>query len=636
MARTYTSNLPKHHGERDVALQLSAFDDDGLHLWFSLDFIPGARDIDILLWHELAGVFVIEVKAVPLSSIRLFGLNRCEIDGRPPDRGPHNQAYEAALGLRNYLGPRVTHLPFICATACFPLIVRAEWSARFAHSSEVVEFANRMIFRDDLFAGSSILRSRLRQIWLAPPVRKAATLPFRHDQNALTEFVRLLGASAAPAPTISDAARLTAIERGIKKDILRGFPPGVPRRTCFSGHPGTGKTFRLLQIGIAHAREGYGVLFVCFNKVLASDIRRLINLLALKSPDVGFGPSLKEMFVVVDVFELAAKDVRENGLDVDTEDFDAWGQLVVGDISSNRQKYAMQTFDTVLVDEGQDFKPWQFDLACLHANPIGATVCVAIGLGQNLYESDEPARGWLANFAANGAKTIALRRNFRNTKPSFEFAQGFYECRLESERLQKFLARRKVDDKQGALEFDRPVGQLPTLVNLSELTRLDYDDPEYDLKMAAALRSEFSRILRHELERVQTTARPFDLLVLVPDVHSRETTAVRLSLQDVKNATGVGFIDYTQESTRRMIAPDDNIRVCTFHSSRGLEGAHVVIFGIDRLTHLASHIGVDPFSLGYIVLSRALFETTICVRRDLRSRVVEFLDALVEGMMSDL
>jgi len=72
LAHLHTS-LPDRTGERNLVLQLKALADQQLHIWCGLSFIPGVRDCDLLLWHEKAGVFLVEIKAVPILMIERFG-----------------------------------------------------------------------------------------------------------------------------------------------------------------------------------------------------------------------------------------------------------------------------------------------------------------------------------------------------------------------------------------------------------------------------------------------------------------------------------------------------------------------------------------------------------------------------------
>ena len=51
--------------------------------------------MDIARWHEIAGIFVVEVKALTLDEIEYFGWQRCKIRGRDEDSGPPQQAHKA-------------------------------------------------------------------------------------------------------------------------------------------------------------------------------------------------------------------------------------------------------------------------------------------------------------------------------------------------------------------------------------------------------------------------------------------------------------------------------------------------------------------------------------------------------------
>ena len=271
---TLHTGLPKHKGEIDLANQLIAFDDDKLHLWFALDFIPGVRDIDVLLWHESVGVFVIEVKAVSLEMIDSFGYNQCTIKDRDTRESPQQQAYSAYESLRRFISPQNTGSPFIVSTACWPKISREKWNGHWDDERVIGDFADRMLFSEDISDTDAFIR-RLTHIWNNPPARKGASYSFNHDDQKFQKFKSSLQPVAHLKPTPSDIERLHAIEQKITRAIRKDVPAYSAKKICFEGHPGTGKTFRLLQIGVEHSCEKAQVLFVCFNKVLASDIRRL-------------------------------------------------------------------------------------------------------------------------------------------------------------------------------------------------------------------------------------------------------------------------------------------------------------------------------------------------------------------------
>ena len=81
MGISLTSFPPRHRGELAVYQQLTLQKDDALYLWASLDFIPGVNDIDLLMWHEEIGCFVVEIKAISLEMLISFSFSSCEIEG---------------------------------------------------------------------------------------------------------------------------------------------------------------------------------------------------------------------------------------------------------------------------------------------------------------------------------------------------------------------------------------------------------------------------------------------------------------------------------------------------------------------------------------------------------------------------
>jgi hypothetical protein len=429
-------NKAKHTGERNLAKQLLGIDDPQLHLWFGLDFIPGVADIDCVMWHEKIGVFVVEVKAIPLSATELFGLDYCQIKGRDGHETPQRQAY----------------------------------------------------------GGQDCLLRFLRQIF--------------------NEFKKSLDWTAAPTPAPSDLEKLRIIEEQVTARTLRQVPPRDARRVFYSGYPGTGKTFRLLQIGFKHAEAGCRVLFACFNKVLAADLRRILS------------PSqrLREVqgcLTVTDVFDtLRSYAAEHKPLEWDEADHDTWGMLISEAMS--RAPEALTKYDTLLIDEAQDMKTWALEMLKLHTN-ADSTICVAFGAGQELYGGNSD---WLKRFRENAAD-FHLRRNFRNTRPVFQAAQVFFEAALDAGRIAKAVGR-FAEKRQKGLEqpllFDRPEGNLPSIVYIddSSPSNLSDTDPFYPNVLRECMIEEYSRLIREQLDRLEGDEKLLDLLVLVPSESGME------------------------------------------------------------------------------------------------------------------
>ncbi len=71
MAHLYTA-LPSKQGERRAVTALKTLSGPQLHIWCGLNFIPGVKDTDLLIWHERCGIFNIEIRAVALRMVRTF------------------------------------------------------------------------------------------------------------------------------------------------------------------------------------------------------------------------------------------------------------------------------------------------------------------------------------------------------------------------------------------------------------------------------------------------------------------------------------------------------------------------------------------------------------------------------------
>lgn len=614
MTQCYT-NLPKYNiGEQNLAKQLTSLNEPKLHLWFGLDFIPGVRDIDILLWHEDIGVFVIEVKAVPLKAIDFFGWESYKIREREVDDSPCRQADRALNSLRNYLRPQMPNrkLPFLAGTTCWPLISREEWNRTWNDERVMGEFSERMLFKEDIESGLDTLLDRLRHIWSNPPVKEPPKYQYFHKEDQLDKFKECLSVQASKKAASSDIEKLKILEKMLSKKIRDEVHPGSGKRILYRGYPGTGKTFRLLRIGTYHAFEGAKkVLFVCFNKVLASDIRRVFSYSEKLTESKG-------SIFVQDVFAIARGYADGQW----AEDHDAWGELVLEKMKTIANR--LPKYETVLIDEAQDMKDWALEMIELLSAP-NATVCVAAGSGQELYGQSAQ---WLKKFKQNSIRK-GLRRNFRNVAPIAKFAHVFYEAAIDSNKIEEPLSKldKKPDSKTVEnLLFDRPDGQPPSLLKINE----SYSDDLGFSFYIEILSDEYKRIIKNQIELLDKTRSdfPLDFLVLVPDSNGIERTCALKAIEGLK----IDFIDYTNDDYRRDIAQPSMVRVCTFHSARGIEGRRVIIFGIERLESLCPKINISLNNLGYITFSRSAFECVICVKTKTNSKVNTFIENVLKVM----
>lgn len=610
-------------GEQRVARLLESFEDENFQLCFSVGFIPGVREIDLLLIDLGLGAFIIEIKAISLSMIQSVSPNLWGIRDRDTSESPLQQAYSQYEGLRTFWRVRMnSKLPPIGITACLPEITRYDWCEAFRDNVYATTISNGLIFQDDLKDPES-LYSRLHYVMINPPIRKGFT-PANPTTKFLDEFKLLLKPAEPQMATTVDRQRLMAIEKGLTTDLNKEFPAGGSAFAVFSGFPGTGKTFRLLSIGVSHAYLNQRVLFACFNKTLASDVRRLLS----------FNDKLthtRHQIDVVDIYQLAIRVFEMNGLPYEkTSTPDEWGKFVVEYLREKGERASAGSYDTILVDEAHDMMDWQLDLLSLHAK-AGATICIAVGKGQELYRDDSSAVTWLRDRAADQAVSEkALRRNFRNTPMQYFAALAFHQSwpnHLEEvEKAYSSVIRKK--SKNEEFDFERqgePLKFLPVPAIPGE-----FEDNGNEQERLIS--DEYAEILNKEIDEIEANefSHPVGLLVLVPDENCSHTIWVREGLRKaISGRNGISFIDYTDDENRRSMALTSEIRLCTFHSSRGLEGERVVIFGLEQIDAFAAKTKVKAENLGFIALSRGIFRTTVVARSYYTNNVHKLLKAIL-------
>lgn len=576
------SDLPRHVGERQLARVIQDLSDPRIHLWCSIDYLPGVGDIDILLWHESSGVFLIEVKAIPMDAIEDLDFKNIKIMGRPRSSSPHYQAHQTERNLRGYLtGRGVTNRPFVTSSACFPRIQRAEWNARVADHRLRGEFSDSLLFSDDLKSAAA-LETRLRVIARCPPVGRPSQR-FKHDPNKLRSLVDELSVLTDRAIP-SDDRRVAVLERPHRESADADAPADKTTRIVYTGHPGTGKTFRLLRIGIQHALSQKRVLFLCFNKVLGADVRRLVS-------------ASKGKFESYDLFEFLTRLCEFNNVSTHKRPTaDEWARSVLDELGDD-----LPVYDTVLVDEAQDLKPWAVDLVS-RVTHDQSSIVAAHSKGQELYgNADELARLSL--------EPKELRRVFRNSRAIFRYAQAFYEADLLPERLDRFFARFDGSSHENML-FEGEGGNPPQIHRWVEAENAR--SPKFRTALVDRLKAVVTNI------GVQGGT-PHDLLVLVPKSGSSEFDAAKaaLKLADMK------YIDLVVDENRRSVAPRDRVRVSTFHSARGIEARHTIVLGLTALPSI--EVDTSLKNLAYIALSRATASSDIVLTAsDLAHPIGEF------------
>lgn len=621
MAQLHTA-MPDHLGERELVRQLLATSDRALHIWCGIHFIKNVTDVDLILWHELAGLFVVEVKAFPISHIESFGYSSCKIKDRSQDAGPVVQALKASESLKDWLAPDGFN-EWRTHTAAWPQITRSEWNARWDDQRVCGSYAESMLFRDDFYSEPQILIERLHHIRSNPPSKKGPRYKFVHRPEKLHHLRRLLDVNAKPVPTPSDCQRLKTLEAEVEQEEKNRVPPYAAKRLYYHGKPGTGKTFRLLRIGLWHASEGRRVLYICFNKVLAADIQRMLSLSQKLASSQG---SLEAR----DCFDILRFSVNE---EIEESDYDTWAVLVLESMRADPSQLRM--YDTILIDEAQDLPNWAFDMALLQSDKT-TTILIATDGGQELYSSkgdslEVSSEAELLRAFKKNARPVECRDVFRNTERIAKLALLFQRADGDVEKVQaEALRLQSASSAMLLLRFKRPGGNPPSLVALddNELESIPENSPFYQDLRDDIRTKQYAEIIADQQRQLHDDQRLMDILVLVPDHNCDERRWAFAALSQLK----LDFLDYTDKAKRRFIPQPHLVRLCTFHSSRGIEGQKVIVFGLEKLPTVAKYAKASATKLGSIVLTRTSIDLTVVYRPLLQSKVISLIQSSVTAL----
>jgi hypothetical protein len=63
-----------------------------------------------------------------------------------------------------------------------------------------------------------------------------------------------------------------------------------------------------------------------------------------------------------------------------------------------------------------------------------------------------------------------------------------------------------------------------------------------------------------------------------------------------------------------------------------LEAATVIVLDIERIASICNKLKIDPANLGYIILSRAIFNLTIVLRNKMKNQISHFIIAATEKL----
>jgi molybdopterin-guanine dinucleotide biosynthesis protein len=368
-----------------------------------------ARDgeADFLVAHPRRGVLVLEVKGGGVRRDGATGrwFSRDRRGDLHPIKDPFEQAARSAFALRDKLREAPGTRPFAFAVeraVALPDVLAGDGGLGPEVPRELV------IDSADL--------PRLERALLRAWGPAAGPGPGEAGVAALIDLLRPTVELARPGLVGAMARERVEFLRLTEQQVALLDFLGNHRRAAVSGAAGSGKTLLALEQVRRLARQGFRVLFTCYNKALADWAREALA--------ADLGPAMDR--VVVDNYhDLAFDFAARAGLRVPTE-----AQAVAaGDATRFFEEELPQhlldalaalpdRFDAVVVDEGQDFADvWWVTLEALLADPAEGVLFVFYDDHQRI-------------FGRQGAYPIPpphfpLAKNCRTTRRIHDAAMGY-------------------------------------------------------------------------------------------------------------------------------------------------------------------------------------------------------------------
>jgi superfamily I DNA and RNA helicase len=352
------------------------------------------------------------------------------------------------------------------------------------------------------------------------------------------------------------------------------------KRLVIEGPAGSGKTQTLLRVGLEHLAQGRRVLFCCYNKTLAAEVRRELAGKTIATAD--------SEFLAFDYYELA-KFLQPN-LRVTTVASGGarYGEYLQGVAQATRVD-RVEEFDVVLVDESQDISDEQWKLI---QSVCGKETYLAIAMGrrQELYRSDqcEAVVRW-----AEKAERSKLQRRFRDAAQGYFVGQAFSHMNFlsggfDSTESIRWMQQQKTknlsqDSKANQLDFGG-AENTGSVIRVTSAETVQEDVKELVGKMA-----------KHK--------EPVNALIILS---SKKSRGYRLALEQLESLN-LKYFDLVRPENRRISPPRSAIRITTAHSARGLEADYVLVLDFERICEWLN-IG---HRLSYVALSRSRIETTV-------------------------
>jgi hypothetical protein len=354
-----------------------------------------------------------------------------------------------------------------------------------------------------------------------------------------------------------------------------------PGHHIIKGPPGSGKTLVLVHRCCQLRRyqpKIKRILLVCFNIALVSYLKRLIQEKTIGTGDGGVQ--------VWHFFELCSKVLGETVRfeNESSEYYDLVAQETLDRVNTGKSRE--DPFDSILVDEGQDFDDLMVRVVLSLLKP-GGDFFLSLDSYQDLYRR-RPS--WKSVGIRAGGRTHYLKKVYRNTKAIFDFTQRFIG---EEPRVNTQLALLPEGISFG--------GAAPEICKFEDTRTLE-NFLLKDLKECGQ-GGEYKR---------SETAIIYDDKVYGPDRFSYDNRALPMRL--LRNLEGAGipstWVSQDVRSKEMYDVTTDRVSLISIHSSKGLDFDLVYLVGLDHIRG-TEEAGQNLISLVYVAMTRAKYRLVI-------------------------
>ena len=346
------------------------------------------RELDVVLVHQQFGVIDLEVKAHRVVIERgewCFGARRQRFDVPPPEQAKGN-----AYALRDLLRTHLPHLPHL----------QVNWAIALPNT-ERVDGA----LPPDVVADQLVLAPDLDDPTAA--IEVIGTLGYTTYDLTADDVARIVDVLRPDAEFVWDPNARMARARQVLDDLcdtqVRILAElDVNPRVLATGDAGTGKTRLAVRWTRNAVTRQERVLLTCYNEPLAE------RLAAILQPDdtLQVGPFLRWALARPGLPELAPPPAGDAAAEF------AWWSTAVPAHLATHWDQVTERFDTIVVDEAQDFAPEWLDLLERLLDPDGANRLLLVADAKQAIYS----RGFEPPPVGDGWTHCRLITNCRNAR----------------------------------------------------------------------------------------------------------------------------------------------------------------------------------------------------------------------------